>query len=241
MSALGSVSVPSLNFGTGAGTFMQGIVDVVLELLRTFPDVLVIGSGFFALITVNAAYGILFLTFLLATFFTWGVQYFTKFVGFGDKIPTGKDFGQKCRSGFSSRTLESLSLFKSNTAYAFPSAPIFMVTVGFAYMFGSLMTMQNELTALGPAYASRFNISMIFGVISIFAYSVYRFYNGCDGAITAFGSIFIGLLFGFIMLRVNYSLFGKQSVNLIGVPLLNGKAVNGLPIYICPTSTATSS
>ena len=78
---------------------------------------------------------------------------------------------------------------------------------------------------------------MFLGMILV-TLSGYRLFNSCDGPGVILLSLSLGVALGFILVQQNTLLFDgampKQSINLIGIPLLKNKSATGAPIYVCP-------
>jgi hypothetical protein len=120
------------------------------------------------------------------------------------------------------------------TAAGFPSAPLFMLSTASSYIFTTLNYQTKELAALGPSYSSRYYISAMFLVILIFLFFIFRLSFECDGFGVLIVSIAIGLALGYLLVKQNSLLFGAQSINLIGIPLLENRTATGKKLYVCP-------
>ena len=109
-----------------------------------------------------------------------------------------------------------------------------MLSVASAYIFTTLNQQAKELQALGPAYSSRYYSSVIFLLMIIFLFIVFRLTYQCDGFGVLILSMVIGLIIGSLLVIQNTRLFGPQSVNLIGIPLLRNRTADGKKLYVCP-------
>jgi hypothetical protein len=221
---------------TGAKNFVKNnIAETVQEGVRIFPDGLIFASGFFALITLSRPYAIFFASMAESLVAFHLLRSLTDYLGIFKALPTGKDYNDSCRTGFSSQTLDSLSLFSTLNYGLFPSAPVFMFATAASYVFTSLNTLSKEMEALGPAYSQRYYVSMVFLLLSLFALLSYRLMFGCDSFGVLMMSTVAGIVLGMLLIQQNTAFFGSGGVNLLGVPLLRSKAANGQPIYVCPT------
>ena len=217
------------------GYFTGTPVAVATECARLFPDTLVIGTGIYALFTLSVPFGVMFATLLEATAFYHLIGTASNYLG----SPTGYDpriTNKNCRTGFSTTTLQDLSLFSSKAPSNFPSAPLYILSVASAYIFSSLNTQSAQLQALGPAYSSRYYISLVLLCALILLFALYRLYNTCDSFGVILGTIPIGLVVGALLLVQNSRLFGPESVNLLGIPSLAGVTARGQSLYVCPTA-----
>jgi hypothetical protein len=212
---------------------------VVQESMRIFPDALLLGSGVYALFTQSLAYGVLFLS-LVETSIIYGlINAFSSYVSLLGRFPPSTGLSsEKCRSGFIMpiATLDTLSMFgQYPQRYPFPSAPLFMLSAACSYIFTTLQKQKKELEALGPAYATRYYTSAFFLLLIIGIFIAFRSSIGCDTMANLILSSALGLILGSLLVWQNLRLFGPQSINLIGIPLLRNRTSNGSNLYVCPT------
>ena len=156
-------------------SFGKFIIPTVIETMRLFPDAIVIASGIYAIIIQSMPYGVFFGTMIEATVIYNLIKSFATYVNItGTIIPTAESNRGECRSGFVNPiSLNYLSFFgDSPIGIAFPSAPIYTLSVASAYIFTTLNHQSKELQALGPSYASRY-YSSIFFLFMIFKHSMH--------------------------------------------------------------------
>ena len=101
-------------------------------------------------------------------------------------------------------------------------------------MFTTLNLQSKELAALGPSYSSRYYVSAIFLTVLLFLFIAFRAAYGCDTFGVLMMTVPIGVILGMLLVQQNSRLFGPESINLVGIPLLQGRAASGRPIYVCP-------
>jgi hypothetical protein len=215
---------------------MQSPAKVAIEAARLFPDTLVIASGIFALFTLSIPFAVMFISLLEAT----ALFHVFRIVGSYLGAKAGYDpraSNRACRTGFSTTTLHDLSLFSSKAPSNFPSAPLYIISVASAYIFSSLNAQSEQLQALGPAYSSRYYMSLSLLCALILIFALFRLYHSCDDFGIILGTIPIGLVVGAMLLIQNYRLFGSESVNLLGIPSLAGVTATGRSLYVCPTAS----
>jgi hypothetical protein len=208
------------------------------ELIRLVPDSLFLGVGLFAFLAQNYAMGMLFMALFEAMFITVGIQNLMGYISLSDTIGTEKSGSKECIGGFQSPTLQTVSIFFNVPARSsFPSSPIFILTTALMYVVSSAQGFSAELSELGPAFSTRYYIGLMLSLILLFIVATYRFMSGCDG----FGTISLSLLFGaaagIVLCWQNTLLFGRESTNIIGVPMFANRTADGKPIYICPTAS----
>jgi len=218
-------------------TFESTVVPVVSEVIKLFPDGLVVASGIFALVTMSYPFGIFFGSMLEASVIFRMLRGFLRYTrAAGTNIQTGSN-EPICRTGFSSPslTLTEIAFFPySPLEYSFPSGPIFSITTAASYIFTTLNTQSKELEALGPTYSSRYYVSAILLFVMIGIYATFRMLFSCDTFGNIIMTIPIGLIVGALLVKQNVQLFGQSSVNLLGIPLLRNRAANGKKLYVCP-------
>lgn len=216
------------------------MADVVIECMRIFPDALVVGSGIYALLTQSMAYAILFGSLVEASLVFRLIKLFANYVNItGRIVPSTDSLMHKCRSGFQTPTptLESLSMFgQEPLGVPFPSSPLFMLSTASSYVFTTLSKQRKELEALGPAYASRYYASAFFLLVLICLFMVFRISFNCESIGILVISSILGLIVGNLLVEQNVRLFGAQSINLVGVPLLRNRTADGKKLYVCPTT-----
>jgi len=205
------------------------------EVIRLTPDSLLLGTGFFALITQNFALGMLFASLFETAFITVGLQSLFGYIALKDNPPNPKSASRECASGFQSPTLQSMSsFFKVAPQSSFPSPPVFILTTAVMYVITAMQGFSQELSELGPGYSSRYYIGFFLSLVVLFIASAYRFLTGCDGFGTIILSLLFGLALGITLCWQNNSLFGRESTNILGIPMFANRTADGKPIYICP-------
>jgi hypothetical protein len=208
-------------------------LQVITEVIRIFPDALIWGIGFFSTITLSYPFFVLFISLIEALIIYYGLRSFNTWLGVLPERVTKDASYLKCRTGFSSVTVESLSLFGSDRLLAFPSAPIYIVSVAVSYILSMLITFKNELELLGTSYASRLYLSTIGLSSLLFLLMAYRSVYSCDTFIVIVASLIIGLAVGALILQQNRLLGGEKSINMLGIPLLYNSTASGSPMYVC--------
>ena len=215
----------------------NSLVPVVQEMMRIFPDGLVITSGIYALLTVSFPFSVFFLALLEATAIFYGIRWSTSYLNISPVSASQKSYKHICRTGFTdpSTSLLSLSMFGQDPiTNPFPSSAIYMLSVASTYIFSTLNIQSKELSALGPAYASKYYLSAIFLLSLLFIFVSFRIAYSCETFATAVLSVPIGLFIGMVLVQQNVRLFGPESINLVGIPLLESRTANGRKIYVCP-------
>jgi hypothetical protein len=205
------------------------------EVIRLIPDGLFLGTGIFGLMSQNYAVAMLFLTLFETLIITLGLQNLFRYMSFPDVVPTGESAGGHCVSGFQSPTLQTMSLFfKMPITSAYPSPPIFIFTTACIYVVSCLQRFIPEMEGLGPGFSTRYYMSIAFSSLALAIISIFRFLTKCDTMGVIILSILAGFVLGMVLCQQNLSLFGKEAINLMGIPVFANTTSDGKPIYICP-------
>jgi hypothetical protein len=206
-----------------------------METIRLLPEGIIAASGVYALFTLSLPFTIFFGSMIEASLIYRLIGWMASYLSLSSSSGTSA-YTKMCRSSFASTAdytaLTSLKVLPSSGS--FPSYPYFMLTAASAYLFSTLNKLSKELEALGPAYSSRYYSSMIFlGLLSL-VFFTFRMNYGCESFSVLVMTLVAGLLVGVGLVQQNSALFGQESMNLIGIPLLRNRTASGQSIYICP-------
>lgn len=206
------------------------------EVVRLIPDGLFLGVGLFSLLSQNYPMAILFATLFETLFIVVGLQNLFGYLDLPNLLPTAESVSKQCVSGFQSPTLETLSFFfRLPVQSSFPSAPVFVLTTAISYVISAMQGFSNEISEMGPGYSTRYYIGLLLSVFVLMLVTLFRFLNNCEGAGVLAISLLFGFLLGITLCWQNNTLFGRESTNILGVPIFASRTADGKPIYICPT------
>jgi hypothetical protein len=111
--------------------------------------------------------------------------------------------------------------------YAFPNGTLFFLSATIVYISLSIMNYEEELTNISitpegqnHAWKSRVTLSIIFSGLLIAVFLLYNVLYECVTVIPAFGSVMLGSLIGLFVFLINSYLFGRESINFLGIPML---------------------
>lgn len=202
------------------------------DLIRSTPDSLFLGTLIFALITQSFPLGI----FVLAMMEFGALHHaFAGFVGAVTGSNEAKPGSDVCLPGIPSPYQISL-VGKILAGAAFPSGPIFFVSAAIIYLVLSVNNFKEELDELGKQnseWTTRIPLSITFSTLILIFICLYRYINLCENVITILGSFLFGTSAGGIVYLIHVYLFGRDSINFLGLPLLADRAANGRPLYVC--------
>jgi hypothetical protein len=221
------------------------IVTNLQEQIRILPDSIIFGSLFIALLTQSYS-TVMFAVAMLEAGIAGGLlQAIFTYLDILHTAPANPDKPSSCVSGYTTPTLETLfsickdKLCSGKISSGVPSYPVYFLATAISYVVGSMYTQKQELEALGPAYAARFYIALFASFLLLVLVTFYRLANGCDSLGILVFTLLFGFLIGIGLVYQNTYLFGRDSTNLTGIPLLRERTRDGKPLYICPQKTGS--
>lgn len=205
------------------------------ETIRLLPDGLFVGTGLFALMSQSYPVSIFWLTLFETILITLGLQNLFSYMNLQETLPTEKSLTSACLSGFQSPTMNTVAaFFNIPMKSALPSPPILVLTTACFYLISCMQNFISEMQELGPGFSTRYYLSIVFTVLLLLIVGFYRLYTGCDSWGVVMLSVLIGFPLGLVLSYQNLTLFGKESINILGVPVFSNTTADGKPIYICP-------
>ncbi len=208
------------------------LVPASQDMIRSAPDSLFLGSGILALLTQNYPLGILTLAmveFGLLQRVLGGL--FGTFSSNTAPLPKS----DVCIPGIPS-PYQISAIGTILTGATFPNGPVFFLAATLSYIFLSTINFKQELNELGkrePDWKGRIPLAVTFTSILIVGLIVFRVMYGCESPLVIIGSIVFGGAAGALVQLLHTYLFGRDSINFLGVPLLADRAANGRPLYVC--------
>ena len=209
-------------------------------MLRLFPDAIFWGVGFIAFVTMSFSYGVFFVALVEALAIFHLLYYGNQNLQLVDTTSLNGS-GEKCRTGFADVSMQAVTLFNDYLTPAFPSPHIYMAAFIASYVMSALIYFKDEMAILsssyGEAFQTRLYVSTIAFVSILFVSMSYRLFSKCDSAINIIVSLLVGLVAGVLVAVQNSSLLGKESLNLLGVPILRKMTATGNDLFVCsPTA-----
>lgn len=198
--------------------------DILNEIVILLPDAIVFGSLLIGVLTISPVQALFFFSQLESFGFLYFIQ---QFIGYlNGKRRT--DILSTCKSKYHNLTFQDLipTLSASNPPYG-------MYTVAFAasYVATSLNSLSEELEVIVSPYNLNNIIAAALSIIA--AYAIYLFSTGCNTIDSIILASLSGATIAILIVYQNILLFGKQSINFIGIPVLRNKTADGSPIYLC--------
>ena len=209
------------------------IAKVTAEIHSMMPDSLLFGSFLLYVLTQHAPFGV-FSLFVLELILSHKLVGWVMAQSVGAP-PVGEQPPTACRMGYKIGRMDFRRLF-SHSSY--PSFGMFSIIGVVTYLSRSMGTFSETLDAMGPVWASRKTVAMIFVVCLVLAVAGGRIYSKCESVGEIFLAAALGVGAGLIFYSLHLSLFGEQGMNFLGLPYLVTKESQGSPIYVCHTPPA---
>ena len=214
------------------------IANATAEIHRMMPDSLLFGSFLLYILTQHAPFGV-FALFVLELILSHKLIGWVMAQSVGTAPPDRESPTREppvaCRMGYKIGRMDFRRLF-SHSSY--PSFGMFSIIGVVTYLSRSMGTFSETLDAMGPVWASRKTVAMIFVVCLVLAVLGGRIYSGCEPAGEIFLASVLGVGAGLLFYSLHLSLFGEQGMNFLGLPYLVTKESQGTPIYVCHTPPA---
>jgi hypothetical protein len=204
------------------------------DFMRSIPDSMFIGSSVFALMTQNFPLGIFVLAMMEFSLVHRVIGGIVSSVESSSSSQTVKPT-DICTSGIPS-PYQITIVGKLLSQTPFPSGPIFFMSAVILYTVSAILNFSQELEELSKKeseWALRLPLSCAFGLLFFIGFAIWRYMNSCDGFLVILGSALLGLTIGGLVHLLHVYLFGRDSINFLGVPLLADRAANGKPLYVC--------
>jgi len=213
------------------------MLQIAPEIGHLSPVIFTMGGLFLSIITLNYPVFLFSVAAAEATvlhsFISSGATYFaTPYLG---TMTSAKRENDKCKSYFQVMTPNRFSAFlKQGIVNTFPSTAMYFIAFASAYCIQAITMFSAECSELGPAYSNRAYISIVGACMFIILYALYMSSYGCEGMFTLLTSTLLGGIVGSFLCFQNYTLFGKQGVDLLFIPPLVKRS--GMD-YICVSTS----
>lgn len=216
-------------------TIFTTIVPIGLETLRLLPDSLVLGTGILTLISLCMSYGILLLT-MIELMLTQRIL--ASIVGSIRPTGLGPDtLHEICQPGFAFPNMMRISILeKIGVPSSFPSPVLFFLTGIISYMVSSVREFGREIKSLGGDLQARTVVGVVLSTFLVFIVFGFRITYGCETYGTLFLSLIFGVIAGILIMLQNKSLFGREGINILNLPMILTAAESGKPMYVCAPS-----
>ena len=213
--------------------FMGGTMfRTVAEMYNLMPDSVLFGCFVLYFLTQNLAYGI-FSAFIIELTLSHRLIAWMSVQMFG---PPAIQKPIACRAGYKTPQMDISRMFNHDP---YPSYGIFSIVSMASYLGFATNASSVALESMGENWKTRSMIAYLFMGMIVGTFILARiFLSGCDDTL---GEIIIAaalaVIVGYVFFYINKSLFGMESMNFLGLPVLASKGIdsNGNPsdVYIC--------
>jgi hypothetical protein len=115
----------------------------------------------------------------------------------------------------------------------FPHPTLFFIAGSLSYLNGALISFSDVFERIGGEYSSKSGIALILTFLSLAALISYYVTTSQTTFGTSLLTILLAFIVAIILLQINTLIFGKESVNILGVPTLVSTTGTGKPLYAC--------
>ena len=208
------------------------IIRTIAEMYNLMPDSVLFGCFVLYFLTQNLAYGV-FSAFIIELTISHRLIAWMSVQMFGTP-DIQKPIA--CRAGYKTPQMDISRMFNHDP---YPSYGIFSIVSMASYLGFATNASSTVLDSMGENWRTRSIVAYTFMVLIVGTFIFTRiFLSGCDDTL---GEIIIAavlaVIVGYIFFYLNKSLFGAESMNFLGLPVLvskrtdsNGKSND---IYVC--------
>jgi hypothetical protein len=203
-------------------------------MFMTLPDSLYIGTLLLSLILQSLPLFMTFTTLLELSVMRILIGLVTSYMSpeFSISVTTTKD--PKCKPGVHYGLMNSvLSAATKKFNISFPSENIFILGGLGSYIVSSLYSMRDVLVQLGPEWEARMYISAGLFIFGGICYIIHQKAFGCDSIGSLLISTLMAILAGIVISYQNNTLFGRESINILGLPYLDDRLETGNSVVVC--------
>jgi hypothetical protein len=215
--------------------FFSTAVPVGVELLRLLPDSVVLGVALLATLSMTKSYGVLLFTMLELMV---SQRVFAMIISGIAPLGAGNNPLQAiCQPGFMFPNQMRITLLETiGSQSLFPSPTIFFLSGFVSYMIGSMQQFAREIKSLNGEIHTRTNTALILSFLFIMAMMMFRYNYGCESFGALLVSLILGGIVGMLLVFQNQALFGRDSINVLNLPIIQSSLEKGRPMYVCGPS-----
>ena len=212
--------------------FIGFLSNILINFMRALPEGLFAGAVILGLFTQNMAYLMLAVAMIIFKFAESGLGSFLKST-VTDVALRGSSVVGEC--SFSQTSLGALNssadVIRSS---AVPAGPLFFVIAVIFYSVSNIYKFNHELKTLNREDV--LPVSGTFGILLMLVYVLWRMKSGCDSKEIILVSVLFAALIAFGVSSLFEIVFGRQSINLLNLPLLVEEKVTTTNIASCSPS-----
>ena len=214
---------------------METIFPVSVESLRLLPDSMVLGIAILAALSMSKSMGVLLFTMFeimlsqrVLSMIIGGIAP----VGAGTNVLQGV-----CQPGFMYPNQMRISLIVTvGVPSMFPSPTMFFLSATLSYMITAMQNFGREIKSLSGELKTRTSIAIVLSFLFILSMLMFRYSYGCESFGTLLLSIILGFIMGSLIVYQNITLFGRDGINVLNIPMILSGMERGKPMYVCAPS-----
>lgn len=209
--------------------------------LQVLPDTLTAGTLLFSLLFQSASLGALGGSMVLLNFLHPRIAGFLGSALQGIVKPEGSS--SSCTGhypGVSLTRVAEMATGRTFGAVDYAGWPSFYATfLGFlgAYV-GTIPSLYSKEIAASPRRRAASTTGLLMLIIILVTCSVYRVMSGCDSLPSLLVGLLVGGIVGFFFVMFLAWISDRRITNIVALPLMRGKAIDGKPIYVCEGKSA---
>uniref|UniRef100_A0A6C0DJT5 Uncharacterized protein n=1 Tax=viral metagenome TaxID=1070528 RepID=A0A6C0DJT5_9ZZZZ len=142
-----------------------------------------------------------------------------------------------CQPGFMFPNQMRISLVETiGIPSMFPSPSMFFLAATLSYMMNAMQNFGREIKSLSGELKTRTSIAIVLSFLFIIAMMMFRYSYGCESFGTLLLSVVLGFVIGGLVVQQNITLFGRDGVNVLNIPMILSGLERGKPMYVCAPS-----
>jgi hypothetical protein len=217
---------------------LAAISSSIGAMLMTLPDSLCIGSLILSIIFQSFPLFMVFITFIELVIGRIAIGTLASYISPSFSLSKDRSGKSQCSPGVQYDTLNSISTaLRQQFNIIFPSETIFILGGIGSYVMSSILQMKDVMTQLGPDWEGRIYIIGTMLLLGFMTFIIYQLQNDCNTFGSLLLSSILAILAGTLISFQNRSLFGKEAINLLGLPYLDDRIETGAPLYVCSSKS----
>ena len=222
------------NASTPATNPMNAFAASIGAMFRSLPDSLFIGSFVLSAIFQSLPLFMIFIAFIELSLGRLAIGKFASVLSSDYSMQKPSVSSPQCSPGVHYNTPESiLSVIANRYKITFPSDTMFIMGGIASYIATSVIQMKDVLTNLGPEWEGRLYIMLTTIILGFATFIIHQRIYGCDTLGTLLVSAILAIFSGSILSFAHNKLFGKEAINILGLPYLDNRLETGAPLYVC--------
>lgn len=205
-----------------AGFIQTTVLPRISEIIQYMPESIFMGTLFISLCAMSN------ISWWILLFFQFQLIVTRRFMGFftSTLFPTLTQINPNCESGYfiNSKGIRVCILNMFGKGGSLPSPSLFFIAGLISYLYATLLAFKNEITNSGEDYSGRMITATVLSIVLLLIVFMSNINKGCNSFIGATTSVILGIFIGIIYYMVNSKVFGKENMNLPGLPVITEAA-----------------